>query len=127
MAAIGLVVAFDIPDAMLPRESPHDVGRLGIAVLPLARQAAKTFKVNVSGGAVVVSVERFGPAGKAGVRVGDIIVRVNGVDVSDGRDLAHFTLTARTGSLALVEFLRDGERHRAALTVSKPAAQRLYV
>lgn len=123
----GLLVAFDPPDRLAALDRPDQVGRLGLAILPLARQAARTVKAQAPAGAVVMSVERFGPAGKAGVRVGDIIVRVNGLEIRDGSELTRFTVTARTGSVAVIEFLRNGELRHAALTVGKPPANKIYV
>jgi serine protease Do len=124
----GLLLAFDRPDVVLPRDRADNVGRLGMSVLPLARQTARIFaKSPPQRGAVVVSVERFGPAGTAGVRVGDIIVRLNGLEIHDGSELARHTMTARTGSIAVVEFLRNGQLHQAPLTVGKPPANKIYV
>jgi serine protease Do len=125
--AAAWLVAFDTPEGLVPKHKADNVGRLGIAVLPLARQAARTLRAQPQRGAVVVSVERFGPAGKSGLRVGDIIVRLNGLDIDDGSELARLTLTARTGSVALVEFMRNGQLHHAALTVAKPPANKIYV
>lgn len=124
----GLLLGFDRPDVAFPSEQADNVGRLGMSVLSLARQTARAFKRGQpQRGAVVVSVERFGPAGKAGVRVGDIIVRLNGLDIHDGNELARLTVTARTGSVAVVEYLRNGQLHHAALTVGKPPANKIYV
>jgi serine protease Do len=59
--------------------------RLGLTYQELTDQLAAYFKVE--GGLLVTSVNEGSPAGQAGVKAGDVIVRVNGKDVRSGQDL----------------------------------------
>ncbi len=58
-------------------------------------------------GALVESVKRRSPAGKAGLRKGDIVLKVDGKEFRDAREILRYTKTA--GNMYLVlEILRDG-------------------
>ena len=59
--------------------------KLGLSYQELGEQLAGYFKVD--GGVLVTEVEEDGPAAKAGVKAGDVIVRFGGKAVKDGGDL----------------------------------------
>ena len=58
-------------------------GRLGIAIQPLTDDLASSFGLSGSKGALVNQVEANSAAAKAGIQVGDIILKINGQDVID--------------------------------------------
>ena len=83
-------------------------GRLGITYQELSGQLANYFTVDV--GALLVSeVEPDSPAGKAGLKAGDIIVQVNGRPVSHGQDLREQVAKAESGSQITLGVRRDGK------------------
>jgi len=59
-------------------------------------------------GVVVAAVAAEGPAGQAGMRVGDVVRSYNGVAVLDTRQFYRLMLDSTPGSSAQVELVRDG-------------------
>lgn len=80
--------------------------KLGIAYQELGDQLARYFKVE--GGVLVTDVDEDGPAAKAGLKAGDVIVRVSGKAVKDGGDLREALADGAAGSSATIGVQRDG-------------------
>jgi serine protease Do len=91
---------------MAPAFGPRGGRKLGLAYQELGDQLARYFKVD--GGVLVTDVEEDGPAAKAGVKAGDVIVRVSGKAVKDGRDLREALRDADAGSTATLSVQREG-------------------
>jgi len=72
-----------------------------------------------SAGVVVAAVGRDSPAAAAGLRVGDVVLRYNGVSVADSRQFYTLMLDSAPGSTARVELLRDGRMHRVEVPVEQ--------
>jgi serine protease Do len=92
-----------------PRPPAFHLGRgrkLGLSYQELGDQLAGYFKVD--GGVLVTDVEEDGPAGKAGIKAGDVIVRVGGKAVKDGGDLREAIRDAPGGSNATIGVQREG-------------------
>lgn len=80
--------------------------KLGLSYQELGDQLARYFKVD--GGVLVTDVEEDGPAAKAGIKAGDVIVRVAGKAVKDGGDLRQALADAAAGSSATIGVQREG-------------------
>jgi S1-C subfamily serine protease len=91
-------------------------GRLGLSFQVLSGQLARYFKVD-DGGLLVTDVEAEGPAGKAGVRAGDVIVKVDGKAVADAEDLRRAIGEAAAGSEVILTVQRDGRPLDLKVTV----------
>ena len=72
-----------------------------------------------SAGVMVAAVAPDGPAAKAGVRVGDLVQRYNGVSVLDTRQFYRLVLDSIPGSRVELELLRDGSAVRIAVPVNE--------
>ena len=81
---------------------------------------ARNFGLPVSEGVGVVSVADGSPADRAGIRVMDIIVAVDGTPVRNTGDLEDILVKYRSGSSVKIDLLRGDER----LTVSATLADR---
>ena len=65
-------------------------GRIGVTIAPVTKEVAESIGLGKPMGALVQSVESGGPAEKAGIEAGDIIVKVDGKAVEQvGRSAAH--------------------------------------
>jgi len=82
-------------------------GRLGLTYQELSGQLARYFKVD-DGALLVTEVETDGPAAKAGLRAGDVILKFNGQTVTSGGDLRHTLGEAPSGTDVTVTVQRDG-------------------
>jgi S1-C subfamily serine protease len=70
-------------------------------------------------GVVVAAVKQNSPAADAGLRVGDVVVRYNGVSITDSDQLYRMMLDSAPGSTARVELLRAGTVHRLDVPVEQ--------
>src|ERR671915_2425256 len=62
-------------------------GRIGVVIQPVTRELADSFGLPKPTGALVSSVEKGGPAEKAGIETGDVILRFDGKPVNASEDL----------------------------------------
>jgi serine protease Do len=106
---------FDIPDVQVMM-GPHGGPRLGAVVDSLGKQLAEYFGVKQGGGVLVKSVQKDGPGAEAGLRAGDVIVRIDDAQVEDEGDL-RMALRERRGK----EFKMTVVRDRREQTLSIPA------
>jgi len=85
---------------------PGQGRKLGLSYQELGDQLARHFKVE--SGVLVTDVQENGPAGKAGIKAGDVIVRVGEKAVKDGGDLREALRDAAAGSNATIGVQREG-------------------
>ncbi len=85
-------------------------GRIGVQVQELTVELASSFGLEEPRGALIAAVEPAGPADKAGIRVGDIILSANGHVVEGAADLARFIAGTMPGVSATMEIWRQGEK-----------------
>jgi serine protease Do len=90
--------------------------KLGIRYQELTDQLAGYFKVE--GGVLVSSVDQDGPAGKAGVKAGDVIVKVDGKTVKDSGDLREAVSGLEPGHESTLTVHRDGHPLDLKVTVA---------
>lgn len=89
-------------------------GRLGLSYQELSGQLARYFKVE-DGALLVTDVEEEGPAARAGVRAGDVIVKFNGKAVTGGGVLRTLG-DAPAGGEVTISLQRDGRPLDVAVT-----------
>jgi len=95
------------PPASEPTPDSVVSGTIGVVVAP------------ASAGVVVAAMAADGPAAEAGMRVGDVVQRYNGVSVLDTRQFYRLVLDSAPGSRAELELLRDGSVVRVAVSVKE--------
>jgi S1-C subfamily serine protease len=72
------------------------------------------------GGAVIASLDPGGPADKAGLKVGDVITQVNGIDIPDASALSGVLATLKPGDVAKVTVVRsDGSQQTVNVTLGQ--------
>jgi len=83
--------------------------RLGLTFQEISGQLARYFKLPGEEGLLVSSVEEGGPAATAGIRAGDVILKVGGRDVRDADALREEVLRAESGQDLRVTVQREGK------------------
>jgi serine protease Do len=121
---IGFAIPSDALRDVLPQlETTGRVsrGRLGVAIQPVDLPLAKALGLDRAKGALVGDVEGGGPAAKVGMKSGDVILSVDGVDISHAQDLPRIVARHAPGSTVRVGVLRD--RKPQTLNVTLDALQ----
>jgi len=119
---IGFAVPANTLKQILPqlRESGRVTrGYLGIEVGNLDFKDAEAFGLESTDGALVVAVREDGPADQAGIRHGDVILRVDDVAVAETRDLIDYVSSRAPGSEVRVELLRGAERETVTVELGE--------
>ena len=114
------IPAFNMPEIDVPSivvvHAPHNSGMM---IENLTPQLAEFFGAKGGAGVLVRSVEKGGRAEQAGLRAGDVIVKINGSKVNDSSDFTRL-LRARTSSKAELTILRDKKEQQLTLTIPEP-------
>ncbi len=96
-----------------------DRGRIGVTVQEINQSLAKSFGLSSPRGALVSAVEPNGPAAKAGIKAGDVILQVNGDAVQDSTDLPSQIADLKPGTQAQLQIWRDGATKELGVTLGK--------
>jgi serine protease Do len=91
--------------------------KLGITFLELTDQLALYFKVDEGGGVLVTEVTEEGPASQAGMKAGDVILKLAGKRIESGRDLRRGVDAAEPGSTVEIDVLRAGQPQTLSVTI----------
>jgi serine protease Do len=94
-------------------------GYLGVQITNVGQKAQEAFKLPSRDGALVESVEKGGPAEKAGVKPGDVIVAVSGVAVKETRQLIDRVSSTPPGQKVDLEVIREGKRHTVPVVLAE--------
>ncbi len=94
-------------------------GRLGVVIQPVDETMAKALGMDRSRGALVADVEPGGPADKAGVKSGDLIIGVDGAEVPHSQDLPRLIARHAPGSKVLVKVRRENATYDIAVTLEQ--------
>lgn len=106
--AIPIDLAVQIKDELM-KNGKVSRGRLGILMQQLTPELAKSFNLKDAKGALIAQIEKDGPADKAGLRDGDIVVEYNGKPIADIRELSQTVASTKPGAKVKVKAMREGK------------------
>jgi len=84
-------------------------GWLGVSIQPVTEDIAESLGLKDAKGAIVADVTEDSPALEAGVKQGDTILKIDGKDVSDSRDLSRRVAGIKPGDEVPLTIVRDGK------------------
>ena len=121
---MGLAFAIPIDVAMntvtqLKEKGRVTRGRIGVQIQPVTKEDAEAFGLGAPRGALVNGVEKDGPAAKAGVEVGDIIVKADGRDVKSSQELPRIITAIRPGNKIVLTVWRKNAQKELTVTVAE--------
>jgi serine protease Do len=119
---IGFAIPTNLVKELLPqlRDTGKVVrGYLGTGIQKLTPEIADALGVNQTQGALVTETTDGGPADRAGVKPGDVIVAFDGKDIKDTSDLPLQVARTTPGKTVPVKILRESKEVTLSLTVGE--------
>jgi serine protease Do len=117
---IGLAIpaeqARPIVETLMKGQTPQR-GYLGVGIQPIDEDIAGALGIDRNAGELISRVEPNEAAARAGIRQGDVIVRVNNQDVTPDTTLSFLVANVRPGTRIPIELIRDGRRMTVQATV----------
>ncbi len=116
--AIPIDVAMNVKD-QIQQHGKVSHGRLGVSIQEVNQSLAETFGLPKPGGALVGTVMKDGPAAKAGIEPGDVIVKFDGKEIAQSSDLPPLVASVTPGSTVPIEVWRNGKAKELKATVGE--------
>jgi serine protease Do len=123
--AIPIDVAMKVKQDLLAHGKVRR-GRIGVGVQPVTEQLAESFGMKQAQGALVTMIEAGGPADRAGMKVGDVILAVGERDVTQSAELPAIVGETAPGTTISVRIWRDGAAKELRVTVGETPSERGY-
>ena len=105
--AIPIDVAMEV-QSQLRASGKVSRGRLGVVIQEVSKELADSLALSKPIGAVVNAVEKGGPAEKAGLEPGDVILKFDGKTINNSADLPRMVGAVRPGTRSVVQIWRKG-------------------
>jgi len=99
-------------------------GRIGVQIEQVTKEVAESIGLGQPYGALVRGVETDGPADKAGVEAGDIIIKFDGKKVEKSSDLPRMVGATKPGSKSALTVFRRGASKDLTVTVAEIEAEK---
>jgi len=116
---IGFAIPINLVKELLPQlrgKGKVTRGYLGVLIQKVTPEIAESLGMEKASGALVANVSKDGPADKAGVKVGDVIVEFDGKEIKDSGDLPILVARTQVDKKARLKVLRD--KKEVVLTVA---------
>jgi serine protease Do len=122
--SMGLAFAIPIDVAINVTKQIQEKGRvtrsrIGVQIQEVSRETADAFGLAKASGALVNSVEKGGPADKAGIEQGDIIVKADGRTVSSSAELPRIITAVKPGTRIVLQVWHKGAIKDINVTVAE--------
>jgi serine protease Do len=114
--AIPINVAMQIEQQLL-HNGRAEHGHLGVTIQDVTWPLAQSFGLKKPVGALISKTDHNGPAARSGLRSGDIILQLNGADISDSSQLPVAVAQLRPGTSAHIQYWRDHGPHEAVVVL----------
>jgi serine protease Do len=116
---IGFAIPINLVKELLPQlkgKGKVTRGYLGVLIQKVTPEIGESLGLNKPRGALVADVTKGGPAEQAGVKVGDVIVELDGKEINESNDLPIVVARTPVDKKARLKVLRD--KKEVTLTVS---------
>jgi serine protease Do len=119
---IGFAIPINTAKPLIPQmvaKGEVTRGYLGVNIQSITPDLSKALKLEGSKGALVADVVSGGPAEKAGLKAGDVIVSFDGKPVQDSHDLPAMVAAKPVGGDVPLTVVRDGKERIIVATLAK--------
>ena len=116
--AIPVSIARQVMEQIIEKGSVTR-GWIGVGVQDINKELAESFKLPTAKGVLITQIERGSPADKAGVKLGDVLMSVNGKPVGDTTTMLNLVAALRPGEQARVRVARNLEETELTVTIGR--------
>lgn len=116
--AIPIETAVNVKDQLV-QTGKVTRGRLGVAIQEVNQALAGSFGLPKAGGALIASVEPNSPAAKAGLKAGDVVLKIDDKEIASSLDLSSRVGSMKPGASAKLEVWRDGRPRLVNVSVGE--------
>ncbi len=94
-------------------------GWLGVRIQPVTDEIAESLSVKPARGALVAGVDDKGPAKPAGIEPGDVVIKFDGKDIKEPKDLSRVVGDTTVGKTVDVVIIRKGQEQTRQVTLGR--------
>ena len=94
-------------------------GMIGVTIQPVTSDIARSLGLDAVRGALVNQVQPDSPASRAGLKRGDVIAKIDGVEVRDGNELRNRVAQVAPGTKVPLDIVRGGKTQALTVTVGE--------
>jgi serine protease DegQ len=116
--AIPVSIARQVMEQIIQKGSVTR-GWVGVGVQDINKELAESLKLDRTSGVLISQVERGGPADRAGVKLGDVLVAVNDAPVADSIGMLNLIAALSPGSRARLRLMRERGAIDVTVTVGR--------
>jgi serine protease Do len=102
-------------------------GWLGVNIQSLNDDSAEALGLSHTSGALVGEVIDASPAQRAGIKQGDVVLKMNGTQIKDNKDLSRKVAALQVGQSAAFTLWREGRETSVNVTIAKRPGENLLV
>jgi serine protease Do len=121
-AGIGFAIPVNLAKHVMDQLKAHGRvirGWLGVEIQEVTPDLAQSFGLAKPQGALVASVDKNGPAGKAGIERGDVIIKFDGKPVEDEHELPVLVADTPINKTIQLELVRNGKHKNVDVTIGE--------
>jgi len=97
-------------------------GWLGVVIQNVNKDLADSFGLKQVGGILISEVQKESPASAAGLKQGDVIFKLDGVELKDVSDLRNRVAMLQPGTKTMLEIMRSGREKKIQVTIGEQPA-----
>ncbi len=117
---IGFAIPSDMASYIAKQLIAHGKiqrGWLAVSIQDITPELAKSMNLGNTKGALIAEVVKKGPAEKAGLKKGDVVIEYNGKEIKDSGTLRNEVAISTIGSEVKVDILRDGKKMELSVKI----------
>jgi serine protease Do len=116
--AIPINMAKLIQD-QLQKEGKVTRGWLGVVIQNVNKELAESFGLKQTSGILISEVQKDSPANAAGLKQGDVILRLNNIELNDVSDLRNRVALLQPKNKAILDIIREGREKKVQVTIGE--------
>ena len=107
---------------------PEPGGHIGVRIQDISADLGSYFGVGCCEGVLILDVEEDSPAASAGLKAGDVVIKVDGKDVTSTGEFASYIRDVQPGRTVELTLKRNKETRRISVEVAEgPDASRVFI